>query len=146
MTSECARWAWQRVGNAPARPAEEGASVLRVSAIYPVREPRPSRPGNLFATGSPHALTFRTDRYRTFPAFPGFSFQIERMVAEGDQVAAYLVFDGEHKSGVIDGIAPAGKRLRFSLLMLLTISDGKIIEKRAHFDRMDIHRQLSGEP
>lgn len=37
-------------------------------------------------------------------------------------------------------------RLRFSLLMLLTISDGKIIEKRAHFDRMDIHRQLSGEP
>ncbi|MFV8629414.1 ester cyclase [Ralstonia pseudosolanacearum] len=116
------------------------------SAIYPVREPRPSRPGNLFATGSPHALTFRTDRYRTFPAFPGFSFQIERMAAEGDQVAAYLVFDGEHKSGVIDGIAPAGKRLRFSLLMLLTISDGKIIEKRAHFDRMDIHRQLSGEP
>ncbi|OAI79605.1 hypothetical protein E7Z57_01085 [Ralstonia pseudosolanacearum] len=67
------------------------------------------------------------------------------MVAEGDQVAAYLVFDGEHTSG-IDGIAPAGKRLRFSLLMLLTISEGKIIEKRAHFDRMDIRRQLSGEP
>ncbi|WP_328516801.1 ester cyclase [Ralstonia pseudosolanacearum] len=61
-------------------------------------------------------------------------------------VNTYLVFDGEHTSGVIDGIAPAGKRLRFSLLMLLTISEGKIIEKRAHFDRMDIHLQLSGEP
>ncbi|MFV8583480.1 ester cyclase [Ralstonia nicotianae] len=130
----------------PRRGTLKRVPAYYASAIYPVREPRPSRPGNLFATGSPHVLTFRTDRYRTFPAFPGFSFQIERMVAEGDQVAAYLVFDGEHKSGVIDGIAPAGKRLRFSLLMLLTISDGKIIEKRAHFDRMDIHRQLSGEP
>ncbi|MHA6821596.1 ester cyclase [Ralstonia pseudosolanacearum] len=89
---------------------------------------------------------FIASEKKNFDAFPGFCFHIERMVAEGDQVAAYLVFDGEHTSGVIDGIAPAGKRLRFSLLMLLTISEGKIIEKRAHFDRMDIRRQLSGEP
>jgi predicted ester cyclase len=53
------------------------------------------------------------------------------------------VFDGEHAFGLIDGIAPAGKRLRLSLMMLLKIADGKIIEKRAHFDRMDIHRQLA---
>jgi predicted ester cyclase len=38
---------------------------------------------------------------------------------------------------------PTGSRLRFSLLMLLTLKDGKIIEKRAHLDRLDIRNQLS---
>lgn len=87
---------------------------------------------------------FIASEKKNFDGFPGFSFQIERLVAEDDQVAAYLIFDGRHTGGVVDGIAPTGKRLRFSLLMLLKIADGKIIEKRAHFDRMDIHRQLAG--
>ena len=88
---------------------------------------------------------FIASEKKNFDAFPGFSFQIESLIAEGDQVAAYLVFDGKHTGGVVDGIPPAGKHLRFSLLMLLKIANGKIIEKRAHFDRMDIHRQLVGE-
>ena len=92
----------------------------------------------------PGAAGFIASEKKNFDAFPGFSFQIERMVAEGDQVAAYLIFDGKHTAGVVDGLVPEGKRLRFSLLMLLTFADGKIIEKRAHFDRMDIHRQLAG--
>ncbi len=88
---------------------------------------------------------FIASEKKNFDAFPGYSFQIESLIAEGDQVAAYLVFDGKHTGGIVDGIPPAGKRLHFSLLMLLKIADGKIIEKRAHFDRMDIHRQLAGE-
>jgi predicted ester cyclase len=83
-----------------------------------------------------------------FDPFPGFRLQVERLVAEGDQVAAYIVFDGEHTRGVLDGIvpiAPTGKRLRFSLLMLLKIVDGKIIEERSHFDRMDAQHQLAGK-
>lgn len=88
---------------------------------------------------------FIASEKKNFDAFPGFSFQIERLIAEGDQVVAYMVFDGKHTGGMVEGIAPTGRRLRFSLLMLLTISDGKIIEKRAHFDRNDIHRQLAGE-
>lgn len=86
---------------------------------------------------------FIASEKKNFDGFPGFRFQIERLIAEGDQVAAYMVFDGKHTGSAVDGIAPTGRRLRFSLLMLLTIADGKIIEKRAHFDRKDIHRQLS---
>jgi predicted ester cyclase len=86
---------------------------------------------------------FIASEKKNFAGFPGFSFKIERLTAEGDHVAAYLVFEGRHTGGVVDGIAPSGKLLRFSLLMLLTIADGKIIEKRAHFDHKDIHRQLS---
>lgn len=39
------------------------------------------------------------------------------------------------------GIEPKGNTIRFSLMMWLTIEDGKIIEKRAHFDRADIKEQ-----
>lgn len=88
---------------------------------------------------------FIASEKKNFDAFPGFSFRIEHMIAEDDRVAAYLVFDGTHTGGPVDGIAPTGRRLRFSLLMLLTIAEGKIIEKRAHFDRSDIRRQLTGE-
>jgi predicted ester cyclase len=59
---------------------------------------------------------------------------IRHMVAEGDKVAAYLVFEGVY--------APTKRKLRFSLLMLLTLKDGKIIEKRAHFDPMEIGQQM----
>lgn len=80
---------------------------------------------------------------KNFDAFDGFTFKIHALLAEGDQVAAYLIFEGQ-QSGIVDGIDPTGRTLRFSLMMLLTIADGKIIEKRAHFDRMDVHRQLEG--
>ena len=59
---------------------------------------------------------------------------IHQMVAEDDKVAAYLVFEGTY--------APTQKRLPFSLLMLLTLQDGKIIEKRAHFDPLEIGQQM----
>lgn len=59
---------------------------------------------------------------------------IHHMVAEDDKVAAYLVFEGTY--------APTQKWLRFSLLMLLTLKDGKIIEKRAHFDPLEIGQQM----
>lgn len=36
-----------------------------------------------------------------------------------------------------------GKKVRISLMMLLTIEGGKIKEKRAHFDYNDIVRQIS---
>lgn len=88
---------------------------------------------------------FIASEKKNFDAFPGFSFKIERLIAEDDQVAAYLIFDGKHTGGMVDGIVPTGRRLRLSMLMLLTVSDGKIIEKRAHFDRQDVHRQLAGE-
>lgn len=85
---------------------------------------------------------FIASEKKNFDAFPGFSFKIEKMIAEDDLVAAYTVFEGTHTGGPAEGIQPTGKKVRFSLFMLLKIADGKIIEKRAHFDRVDIRRQL----
>ena len=59
---------------------------------------------------------------------------IRAIVAEGDKVGVYLVFEGVY--------APTKKPLHFSLMMLLTFKDGKIVEKRAHFDPNDIGQQM----
>lgn len=79
---------------------------------------------------------------KNFDAFEGFSFKVERLFAEDNQVAAYMIFDGK-QSGVHDGVSARGARLRFSLMMLLTLREGKIMEKRAHFDRLDVRNQLT---
>ena len=68
-----------------------------------------------------------------FQAIPGFKISVADMVAEGDKVAAYLIIEREQ---------PAPK-FRFSLLNMITIKDGKIVEKRAHYDMQDILKQLN---
>jgi steroid delta-isomerase-like uncharacterized protein len=78
-----------------------------------------------------------------FEAYESFIFPIETMVAEGDKVAAYMIFEGKGYRSDVAGVPANGKGVRISLMMLLTIKDGKIIEKRAHFDMGDVRRQLS---
>ncbi|WP_413816327.1 hypothetical protein [Klebsiella sp. WP3-S18-ESBL-05] len=47
------------------------------------------------------------------------------------------------KGCLIANFATVPKKVRISLMMLLTIEGGKIKEKRAHFDYNDIVRQIS---
>jgi steroid delta-isomerase-like uncharacterized protein len=79
-----------------------------------------------------------------FDAFESFIFPVDTLVAEGDKVAAYMRFEGKgYRTDVFGGAPPRGQNLRLSLMMLLTFKDGKIIEKRAHFDVGDVRRQLA---
>jgi steroid delta-isomerase-like uncharacterized protein len=79
---------------------------------------------------------------KNFDAFPGFKMPIQSIIAEGDQVAAYLIFEGTHTGIPLLGVPATGKTVRFSLMMKLRIEDGKIIEKRSHVDVNDVLRQL----
>lgn len=88
------------------------------------------------------ATGFVKSEKKNFDAFKGFTFKIHELICEGDKVAAYLIFDGKHTSDKIFDVEPTGNKVRFSLLMLLTIKDGKIIEKRAHFDHKDVRAQV----
>ncbi|MHA6487642.1 ester cyclase [Bacillus vallismortis] len=56
------------------------------------------------------------------------------MIAEGDLVAVYFIFESKHTGTPFAGVPATGNPLRF-LMMLLRISDGKI-------DVHDILRQL----
>jgi steroid delta-isomerase-like uncharacterized protein len=80
---------------------------------------------------------------KNFDAFESFRFPVETMVAEGDKVAAYMLFEGKGYRSDVFGVPASGKDVRVSLMMLLTIKDGRIVEKRAHFDVGDIRRQLA---
>jgi steroid delta-isomerase-like uncharacterized protein len=80
---------------------------------------------------------------KNFDAFESFTFPIVEMVAERDKVAAYMYFEGKGYRSDAFGVPASGKNVRISVMMFLTIVDGKIIEKRAHFDVGDIRRQLA---
>mgnify|MGYP003503057398 FL=1 len=80
---------------------------------------------------------------KSFEAFESFRFPVVTMIAEGDKVAAYMYFEGKKHCAEANGIPPTGKNVRISLLHMLTIKDGKIVEKRAHFDMGDVRRQLT---
>ncbi|QSF99611.1 ester cyclase [Bacillus paralicheniformis] len=81
---------------------------------------------------------------KNFDAFPGFKMPIQAMIAEGDLVAVYFIFEGKHTGIPFADVPATGKNVKFSLMMLLRIVNGKIIEHRSHVDVHDILRQLSG--
>ncbi|GGB72892.1 hypothetical protein GCM10007424_11050 [Flavobacterium suaedae] len=84
---------------------------------------------------------FVASEKKNFDAFGEFDFQIIDLIAEGNKVAVYMTHEGKHSNKPLMGLEPKGNNIRFSLMMWLTIEGGKIIEKRAHFDRMDIEEQ-----
>lgn len=93
-------------------------------------------------TPQPGAQGFINAEKRHLEVFADLTMTVEKMVADGDSVAAYVVVEGD-QIGEYYGVVPRGKHLRMSMCNLLTIRDGKVIEKRAHYDRMDHVRQLS---
>ncbi|WP_313893269.1 ester cyclase [Psychrobacillus sp.] len=79
---------------------------------------------------------------KNFDAFPGFKMPIVEMVAEGNLVAANFIFEGKHTGIPFAGVSATGKEARFSLMILLSISESKIIEQRSFVDIHDIMRQI----
>ncbi len=73
--------------------------------------------------------------------YPGFTFRIHDIFAHDDKVACFMIFEGVHSAPMHD-IQPTHNKVRFSLMMLLTIKDDKIVEKRAHFNETEIMKQL----
>lgn len=80
---------------------------------------------------------------QNFDAFESFRFPIIDLLADGERVCAYMLFEGKNYRSDVFGVPASGKDLRISVMMYLRFKHGKIIEKRAHFDVGDIRRQLS---
>jgi predicted ester cyclase len=93
----------------------------------------------------PGVAGFIASEKASFDAFESFRFPLEQIVAEGDKVAAYLIFDAKNQIRDLGEMKGRGKNLKLSLFCLLTIKDGKIIEKRAHFDTGDAQLQMGAK-
>jgi ketosteroid isomerase-like protein len=68
-------------------------------------------------------------------------YREEDLIAEGDRVAARLRFRGTHL-GELDGIAPTGRRVDCTGIVISRIEEGKIAEDWANFDDLGMMQQL----
>lgn len=59
--------------------------------------------------------------------FPDFHNTIGELIAEDNRIAAQLTYSGTHR-GEIFGIAPTGRRIRYSGVGIFQVASGKIVE------------------
>jgi steroid delta-isomerase-like uncharacterized protein len=78
-------------------------------------------------------------------AFPDFLVVVEHLIAEGEWVVTHWTLQGTHL-GAWQGLAPTGKRVTASGLVLNRISDGKIHETWWGYDLMGVLQQLGTIP
>ena len=78
-------------------------------------------------------------------AFPDGQTTVEHQVAEGDTVATRAMIRGTHR-GPFMGVAPTNQQITFSLLMMDTIVDGKIVLHHANADWLSVLVKLGVVP
>ncbi|MFI2370641.1 ester cyclase [Streptomyces sp. NPDC018833] len=70
-----------------------------------------------------------------------FTFELDRQVAEGDDVCLLWTWSGKHK-GEFQGIPATGEQCTMTGTTIFRFQDGKIQEGWWHFDVMRLMRQL----
>lgn len=78
-----------------------------------------------------------------FVAFPDIRFTPEDMVAEGDRVVVRFSIVGTHK-GEFMGVAPTGKKVKWSGINIGRVVNGQIVELWGEADFLGLMRQLTG--
>jgi predicted ester cyclase len=78
-------------------------------------------------------------------AFPDLHATVDDMVAEGDKVVSYYTMTGTHKGEYI-GIAPTGKKVKFSGIVIARWIGGKEVEAGGVGDILTLMQQLGVVP
>jgi predicted ester cyclase len=76
-------------------------------------------------------------------ALAGLKVSIEASLAQGDLCAASFVYEGVHQA-VYYGIAPTGRKLRFTSCDIFKVADGAIVEHWGMGDIAGVLAQLKG--
>ena len=75
-------------------------------------------------------------------AFPDIFRTIEDLIAEGDKVVARTSLRGTHL-GDFGGISATGRPIRFTVLVVHRIAEGRIAESWVEFDVISLMSQIS---
>jgi steroid delta-isomerase-like uncharacterized protein len=99
---------------------------------------------------SPLVGELRGEAYKQFltqvlAAFPDGRWTVEDQVAEGDKVATRWSFTGIHRETLM-GIAPTGKQVTTSGVMIDRIVGEKIAEEWEEYDALGMMQQLGALP
>jgi len=81
---------------------------------------------------------------RALEAFPEFIWSIEDMIAAEDKVISRIIAKGTYKGGV-PGLPKTGKEFEFSMITIMRIEDGKVVEEWQEDDQLGLARQLGME-
>jgi steroid delta-isomerase-like uncharacterized protein len=77
-------------------------------------------------------------------AFPEFIWSIEDMIASGDKVICRIIVRGVFKGGVPD-LQEGEKKFKFSLITIMRLQNGKVVEEWQEDDQLGFVRQLGME-
>src|SRR5215467_3273144 len=78
-------------------------------------------------------------------AFPDARLTLEDVIAEGDKVVTRQTFRGTHR-GELMGIAPTGKQVSGTGMVITRIANGKAVEQWANYDDLGLLQQLGVVP
>ncbi len=78
-------------------------------------------------------------------AFPDSYFTIEDMIAEGDKVVTRKTFHGTHE-GEFMSIPPTRRRVSISLIDIVRIAGGRVVEHWSLADNLGMMQQLGVIP
>jgi predicted ester cyclase len=79
-----------------------------------------------------------------YTAFPDLNHTIVDQVAENEKVANLVIARGTHK-GVFQSIAPTGKAVVITDIIIARIMEGRVVELWAQFDVLGLLQQLGVE-
>lgn len=97
------------------------------------------------ASGVEQSATFEPYACATwFAGFPDTVLEIEKLVAEGDSVAAYWVITATHTADFM-GMPATGKQVKFGGLEINRIANGQIVEIWRLSDTFGLMQQLEAE-
>lgn len=82
-------------------------------------------------------------QYRS--AFSDLRADVEDQIAEGDKVVSRVTVHGRH-TGEFQGIPPTGKEFSMTLIDMVRLSDGKIVERWGVQDDLGVLTQLGAMP
>ena len=90
-------------------------------------------------------LTFERYVAGTAAVFPGYTYEIQDQVAQGDLVVNRFTFRGVH-SGEFHGIPPTGRPLEFRGINMYRVKDGRVVSERTELDTFGLLQQIGAIP
>jgi len=89
--------------------------------------------------------TYRELLREFYSAFPDCHYEVEQMIAGGDDVAVRLRLSGTHQGDYL-GKPGSGRRFEYRLCRFDRLRDAKIVHTWAYFDSGHLLRQLGLAP
>jgi steroid delta-isomerase-like uncharacterized protein len=80
-----------------------------------------------------------------YAAFPGVQVEVVDLIESGDQLAARLVLSGPHE-GPFLGAPASGNEVQLAITTILTMRDGKCVERWSTADMLGLLIQVGAVP